>query len=205
MPERKVIGVYGSANTQPGTPDYEDAFALGTRLAQAGYAVMTGGYGGTMGAVSEAAAEAGGHVIGVTVGLFRERGLVPNPHLTEEIHLPTLAARLNHLIVAPDAYVVLRGGIGTLAEMSLAWSLLQVAEVPARPMVLVGAMWKEFVPHFAAVSTITERDVRFLQLVDDARDVVGALRRWWQNPPNIPPRMGDVSKTPPLGDLASEG
>lgn len=200
MVERKVIGVYGSANTQPGTPDYEEAYALGTRLAQAKYAVMTGGYGGTMGAVSEAAAEAGGHVIGVTVGLFKERGVMPNPWLHEEIHLPTLAARLNHLIVAPDAYVVLRGGIGTLAEMALAWSLLQVAEVPARPLVLVGSMWREFVPHFAAISTITERDVRFVQFVDDARDVVGALRQWWRNPPNIPPRMGDVSKTPPLGE-----
>ncbi len=201
MADQKMIGVYGSANTQPGTPDYEEAYSLGTYLARAGYAVMTGGYGGTMGAVSEAAADAGGHVIGVTVGLFRERGLTPNPWLHEEIHLPTLAARLNHLIAAPDAYVVLRGGIGTLAEMALAWSLLQVAEVPARPLVLVGQMWREFVPHFAAISTITERDVRFLQIVDDARDVVGALRGWWQNPPNVPPRMGDVVKTPPLGDV----
>src|SRR5512143_2039175 len=144
---------------------------MGTRLAQAGFAVMTGGYGGTMGAVSEAAAEAGGYVIGVTVGLFRERGLMPNPWLHEEIHLPTLAARLNHLIMSPDAYVILRGGIGTLAEMTLAWSLLQVAEVPLKPMVLVGSMWRDFVPHFAAISTVTERDLRFLTMVEDARDV----------------------------------
>jgi uncharacterized protein (TIGR00730 family) len=198
MADRKVIGVYGSANTQPGTPDYEDAFALGMRLAQANFAVMTGGYGGTMGAVSEGAAEAGGHVIGVTVGLFRERGLVPNPFLHEEVHLDTLAARLNHLIVAPDAYVVMRGGVGTLAELALAWSLLQVAEVPARPLVCVGAMWRDFLVHFAQISTITERDLRFISVVDDGRDVVGALRRWWQNPPNIPPRIGDVNKTPPL-------
>jgi len=196
--DRKVIGVYGSANTQPGTPDYEDAFALGMRLAQAGFAVMTGGYGGTMGAVSEGAHAANGHVIGVTVGLFRERGLVPNPYLHEEIHLPTLAARLNHLIVAPDAYVVMRGGVGTLAEMALAWSLLQVAEVPARPMVCIGGMWRDFIAHFAQVSTITERDTRFIEVVDDVRDVVGALKRWWKNPPNIPPRIGDVQKTPPL-------
>ncbi len=201
MTERKVIGVYGSANTQPGTPDYEDAYALGTRLAQAGYAVMTGGYGGTMGAVSEAAAEAGGHVIGVTVGAWTTYGLQPNAFLHEEIHKPTLAERLNHLIVAPDAYVVLRGGIGTLAELALAWSLLQVAEVPARPLLLVGSMWREFVMHFAAISTITERDLRLIQVVDDGRDVVGALQAWWRNPPNVPPRRGDaVDKVPLLGD-----
>jgi uncharacterized protein (TIGR00730 family) len=197
---RKVIGVFGSAATQPGTIDYEEAFQLGTRLAQAGLAVMTGGYSGVMGAVSHGAAEAGGHVIGVTVGLFKSRGLVPNPWLHEEIHFPTLAERLNHLIVAPDAYVVLKGGVGTLAELGLAWSLLQVREIPSRPMVCVGQMWRQFVTQFLQISTITERDAMYITHVDDVADVVGTLRRWWQNPPTIPPRMGDVvHKTPPLG------
>lgn len=200
MAEQKVIGVYGSANTQPGTPDWEEAYSLGIHLAQAGFSVMTGGYGGTMGAISEGAASANGHVIGVTVGLFNERGLVPNQFLHEEVLLPTLAARLNHLIVAPDAYVVMHGGVGTLAELALAWSLLQVAEIPARPLVCVGAGWRAFLVSFAATSTVTERDLRFIEVVDDARDVVGTLRRWWRNPPNIPPRMGDVVKTPALGD-----
>jgi uncharacterized protein (TIGR00730 family) len=195
----KVIGVFGSANTAAGTPDFEDALIVGTVLARAGHAVMTGGYGGTMGAVSKAAAEAGGHVIGVTVGLFKERGIKPNPWLHEEVQLPTLAARLNHLIVTPDAYVILHGGVGTLAEMALAWSLVQVAEVPARPIVLVGTQWREFVPHFQAFSTITDRDVRFLTIVDEAQAVVEALAAWWRNPPHIPPRLGDVEKTPPLG------
>ena len=124
----------------------------------------------------------------------------PNPWLHEEVHQPTLAARLNHLIVTPDAYVVLRGGVGTLAEMALAWSLVQVAEVPARPIVLVGAMWREFVPHFQAHATINERDVRFLQIVDEARAVVTALAAWWRDPPNIPPRLGDAEMIPPLGN-----
>lgn len=196
----KVVGIYGSANTQPGTPDYEEAFRLGGALAAAGYAVMTGGYGGTMGAISQAAAEAKGHVIGVTVGLFKERGLVPNPYLHEDVHLPTLAERLNYLIVKPDAYVFLKGGAGTLSEMALCWSLLQVAEVPARPMILVGPMWREFVDSFARVSTISQNDVRLLTLVATGEQVIPAMEAWWANPPNVPPRIGDVQKTPPLGD-----
>lgn len=195
-----VVGIYGSANTKPGDPDYMDAHRLGERLAQAGYAVMTGGYSGAMAATSQGAAEAGGHVIGVTVGLFRERGLVPNPFLHEEVHLPTLAERLNYLIVKPDAYVFLKGGAGTLSEMALAWSLLQVAEVSARPMVLVGSMWREFVPHFAAISSITLRDVQLLTLVETIDEVIPAMAAWWANPPRIPSRLGDVAKTPPLGD-----
>src|SRR5690242_17413392 len=159
-PFTKVVGVFGSAGTQPNTPEYIDALTLGGALADASFAVMTGGYGGVMGAISEGAANAGGHVIGVTVGMFKERGLVPNPFLHEEVHLPTLAERLNYLIVQPDAYVVLKGGAGTLSEMALAWSLLQVAEVPARPMILVGSMWQVFVPQFAQVSTVSPNDLK---------------------------------------------
>ncbi len=197
---RKVIGIYGSANTQPGTPDYIEAFELGKALAHAGYAVMTGGYGGTMGAISHGASEAGGYAIGVTVGMFKERGLVPNPFLHEEVHLPSLAERLNYLIVKPDAFVILKGGVGTLSETALAWSLLQVAEIPARPMVLVGAQWRTFVSCFAEISTITPRDVQLLTIVDQGSEVIPAMEAWWANPPNIPPRIGDVNKIPPLGD-----
>ncbi|MEP7284422.1 MAG: LOG family protein [Chloroflexota bacterium] len=200
LPYEKVIGVFGSANTQPGTPDYTEAVTLGAALAGAGYAVMTGGYGGVMGAISQGAAEAHGHAIGVTVGLFKSRGLIPNSFLHEEVHLPTLAERLNYLIVKPDAYVVLKGGAGTLSEMALAWSLLQVGEVPPRPLVLVGAMWRELIPHFATVTTITQQDIRLLTLVDRGDEVVPALTSWWANPPQVPLRLGDVQKTPPLGD-----
>jgi uncharacterized protein (TIGR00730 family) len=198
--KRKVIGIYGSANISPGSPEYLDAFALGGKLAEAGYTVMTGGYGGIMGAISEGAAQAGGHVIGVTAGLFKERGLVPNSFVHEEIHQPTLAARLNYLITHPDAYVVMKGGAGTLAEMALAWSLLQVGEVSARPLVLVGSMWKDFVDVYARVSTISQNDVKRLTLVEFADEVVPALQAWWANPPNVPLRIGDTEKTPLLGD-----
>lgn len=201
MSHQKVVGVFGSANTPHESQDYTDAVRLGQSLAQSGYAVMTGGYGGIMGAISRGAADAGGRAVGVTVGLFRTRGLVPNPFLHEEIELPSLAERLNYLIVTPDAFVVLHGGVGTLSEMALAWSLLQVAEIPARPMILVGSMWRETVDLFARVSTINaERDVKFLTMVDTVDEVIPAMESWWKNPPNIPPRIGDVEKTPPLGD-----
>ncbi len=197
---RKIIAVYGSAATEPHEPDYAEALALGAELARAGYGVMTGGYGGLMGAISRGAAEAGGHVIGVTVGMFKERGLIPNPFLHEEIHLPTLSARLNHLIVAPDAYVVLKGGAGTLSEFALAWSLLQVGEIPARPLIAVGRLWQQLVPHLAQEGTLHATDLRWVTLVGNGSEVLPALEAWWRNPPQIPLRLGDVKKTPSLGD-----
>ncbi len=198
--KRKVIGVYGSANSAENSPDWQDGYRVGQLIAQAGHAVLTGGYGGMMGAASQGGADAGGHVIGVTVGLFRERGLLPNPYLHEEIHLPTLAERLNYVITTPDAYVIMRGGVGTLAELGIIWSLSQVAELPMRPIVLVGTQWTAFAKHFMEFSTITPNDLRRLTLVDSPDEVVAAIEVWWANPPHIPIRVGDVSKTPMLGD-----
>jgi predicted Rossmann-fold nucleotide-binding protein len=184
MPQGKVIGVYGGAGIEPGTPDYAEGVALGELL----------------GAVSEGAAKGGGRVVGVTVGLFRERGLIPNPHLHEEIELPSLAERLNYLITQPDAYIVMKGGVGTLAELALAWSLMQVAEVPTRPLVCIGQMWRVFAESFAANSTTIARDYRYLTLVNHITEVVPALESWWANPPVIPHRQGDLEKPPLLGD-----
>ncbi len=200
MKTGKIIGVYGSASTLPGTPDYVEALALGRALAEGGFTVMTGGYGGAMGAASQGATESGGHVIGVTVGLFKDRGLVPNTFLSEEVHLPTLAERLNYLIVKPDAYVALRGGVGTLSEIALAWSLMQVGEVPPRPIIAVGRAWKEILPPLATLGVMNPRELGRVTFVDSGVEVLAALQAWWENPPVIPLRIGDVQEPPLLGD-----
>ena len=96
---------------------------MGRVLATAGYAVLSGGYVGSMGAVSRGAAERGGRVIGVTCAVFDP--LPRNAWLTEEIKAPTMMDRLAIMIDRADGFVAVRGGIGTLSEVTLAWSLLQ--------------------------------------------------------------------------------
>src|SRR3954453_13250544 len=119
----KRVSVFGSAYSQPGHPDYEEARRLGRLLAEAGYTVCTGGYHGAMGAVSQGAHEAGGHVVGVTVTPWgAERS--PNPWLKEEIATANLHERLQQL-VASDGLIAVYGGVGTLTEIALAWNLLQ--------------------------------------------------------------------------------
>ncbi len=139
----KVIAVFGSGRPSPGSPAYEQARETGRLLAQAGFSVATGGYDGTMRGVSQGAAEAGGHVIGVgsrQIEQFRPGGL--NEWVQESIMYDTLADRLLHLVRHNDGMIALPGGIGTLSELALAWSFLQVGEVGARPFALVGDTWK---------------------------------------------------------------
>lgn len=138
------ITVFGSSKPKPGEPDYLQAMHLGELIARAGHTVLTGGYIGTMEAVSRGAAEAGGHVIGVTCAeIERWRTTSANPWVKEERRFETLNERLNELVTACDAAIALPGGPGTLTEITLFWNLLIIDALPPRPLVLISAGWRK--------------------------------------------------------------
>ena len=171
-----IAVVFGSNAPKENETDYADARELGKLLAQAGYVVATGGYFGTMEAASRGAKEAGGHVIGVTTALFDGTRLHPNPYLDEEIKFPTLFERLHHLVTMADAWVALPGGIGTLSEVSLTWSLLQVGEVNRQPFVLVGELWRKTISEFSSDYYIVPKNRDLVRYADDVKQVVDLLK-----------------------------
>ena len=139
MSERqKIITVFGAYAPQPGEAEYELARELGKQIATAGWAVMNGGYAGTMEASACGAKEAGGHVIGVTVETFSRE---PNAFTDETIHTRDLWERLRVLLDRADAYIVLSGATGTLAEIGLAWEMQSKRLMPPKPLVFLGDFW----------------------------------------------------------------
>lgn len=133
-----IVTVFGSSRPAPGSPAYETAQALGAALAKAGFAVATGGYGGTMEAVSRGAREAGGKVIGVTAEAFRAPA---NAWVEEEIRVKTWQDRLLKLVELGAGYVVLPGGTGTLVELAVVWEWVNKSFLPTRPLVILGDFW----------------------------------------------------------------
>jgi uncharacterized protein (TIGR00730 family) len=143
------VSVFGGSQPRPGSPAYEKARQLGELLAQRGHTVMTGGYIGTMEAVSRGAAEAGGHVIGVTCAeIERWRDVGANQWVKEERKEETLMERLQVLIRECDAAIALPGGPGTLTEICLTWNLIIIGAMHRRPLVLVGEGWQSVFDHF---------------------------------------------------------
>jgi uncharacterized protein (TIGR00730 family) len=137
------VAVFGGANARPEDESYTQAVRLGAELAHAGHVVMTGGYIGMMEAASKGAAEAGGHVIGVTCDEIESfRPMKPNQWVKEEWRYSTLSERMINLINRCDAAIALPGGVGTLAEISVLWNQVLVHAIPAKPMILVGDGWK---------------------------------------------------------------
>jgi uncharacterized protein (TIGR00730 family) len=137
---KKMITVFGSSRPVEGEEEYIAAYDLGKLLAQKGFNVCTGGYQGIMNAVSRGAAEAGSEVLGITVNGWSS---VPSKYLTKEIKCENLNERLEKLIEAGDAYVVLQGGTGTLLELALVWEMVNKKMLPVKPIVSHSAMWKE--------------------------------------------------------------
>lgn len=166
------ITVFGGSKPKPGDPAYHAALQLGHSLGYSGYDVLTGGYMGTMEAVSRGAAEAGGHVIGVTCNEIESwRPVAPNPWVIEERRYPTLKERLYALIEGCDAAIALPGGIGTLAEVSVMWSQLQTRTSRPRPLILIGQGWKDTFDVFYRTlsSYIADEDLDWLHFSPDTK------------------------------------
>ncbi|HEY5731082.1 MAG TPA: LOG family protein [Anaerolineales bacterium] len=143
------ISVFGGSQPKEGDSAYTEAMELGRLLAQRGHTVLTGGYIGTMEAVSRGAYEAGGHVIGVTCeDIEAWRKVAPNRWVKEERRKKTLSERLQVLIQDCDAALALPGGAGTLTEIALMWNLIIVESRHRSPLILIGRGWQSTFDQF---------------------------------------------------------
>jgi uncharacterized protein (TIGR00730 family) len=176
--DKPVISVFGSSAPQPDSDAYREAHQVGYLLAEAGFVVATGGYGGTMAAVSQGAAEAGGRVIGVTSSHMEQwRPTPPNQWVAEEIRHSSQRDRLIHLVINNDGMLALPGGIGTLSEVALAWSLMQTSEMPEKPLVLLGHTWRDTIRTYAQAEYIRPRDMDLIYLANSAETATGYLKQ----------------------------
>ena len=178
----EVIAVFGASAAQPGDPLYEQGVRCGRLLAEAGYGVATGGYGGVMEAVSRGASQADGRVIGVTVpSVFPERG-GGNVHLTEETRAGSLLERIHELAETTVAAIALSGSLGTATELLAAWNLAYVSRfgsgVP-KPVVAVGEPWTTLVP---ILTEALHTDGELVTLVSTVDDAVAAISAWRELP-----------------------
>ena len=146
---QKVISIFGTSKASPDSAAYKTAYELGESLALAGFTIANGGYGGTMLASAEAAAKAGGNVIGVTCTAFK-RGRA-NEYVSREISTNSLNERLNKLIEVGDGYVVLPGSTGTLLELAAVWEWKNKGFLDGgKPIILLGEFWRPLVKLMAA-------------------------------------------------------
>ncbi len=146
--ERTIV-IFGSSGPAPGSDNYLQACELGKALAEAGYRLANGGYGGTMAAAAQgaqsvrsdqSACRADAATIGVTCDAFGRSG--PNPWIVREIRTKNLYERLETLMGLGDAFIVLPGSTGTLLELAACWELINKRFLPNTPIICLTDYWK---------------------------------------------------------------
>jgi uncharacterized protein (TIGR00730 family) len=173
--KRCIIAVFGGSRTPPESAEYAQAYTVGKLLAQRGWVVMNGGYQGTMEASARGARENGGRTIGM---LSREFGaLTPNPYLDETFVAPDLFARIREMHTRADAFVVLNGSLGTLAELTLVWNLAKIDARQRKPIILLGEAWARVIHAWREHLAVTAEEARLLEVVDTPERAIELLTR----------------------------
>lgn len=174
MNQEQIVTIFGGSRCKEGSVEYEQARSLGALLAQAGFTICTGGYLGVMEAASRGAREQGGRVLGIVMNQFKAE---PNRFLTEKVATPHFYERLQQLISRSVGFIALRGGMGTVTEISLVWNKLQTGVIGSRPLILLGDCWKPIIDSFQANLVVNEHDVGLLHFADTPVEAVELIKQ----------------------------
>ncbi|HXM34422.1 MAG TPA: LOG family protein [Pyrinomonadaceae bacterium] len=169
----RIVTIFGGAKCQESDPEYAQARRVGELLAEEGYTICTGGYLGVMEAASRGAHERGGRVLGILMNQFKTE---PNRYLTEQVATPHFYERLQRLIVRSVGFIAIRGGMGTVTELSLVWNKIQTHVIEPRPLVLLGDCWLPVVRSWQANLAVSDTDVAALDFASTAEEAVAIVK-----------------------------
>src|SRR5919112_507084 len=165
----RIVTIFGGSRCDESCTEYSQAHRVGELLAEAGYTICTGGYLGVMEAASRGARERGGRVLGIVMNQFKAE---PNRYLTDKVASAHFYERLQHLITRSMGFVALRGGMGTVTEVSLVWNKIQTGVIEPRPLVLLGDCWPPLVEAWRRHLIVSEEDVGMLDLAETPDEAV---------------------------------
>jgi uncharacterized protein (TIGR00730 family) len=175
----RAVSVFGSARTPRDHPHYAAGAAIGAALAQAGYAVITGGGPGAMEAANRGASEAGGLSVGLGIELPFEQDL--NEWVDVGIAFRYFFVRKTMFVKYAQAFVILPGGFGTLDELFEALTLVQTRKVTRFPVILFGTeYWSGLIDWIrntlAPTGTINAADLDLITVTDDIGEAMAVIQ-----------------------------
>jgi len=175
------VTVFGSSRVRPGDEVYAQAEEVGRLLAEAGYAVITGGGPGVMEAANKGAAEAGGISVGLPIKLPHEQET--NPYANVVVDFRYFFIRKVMFIRYAQAYVVLPGGFGTMDELFEAVTLIQTDKIKPFPVILLGRdYWSGLVDWIRQtmaqkMGMVRLEEMDIVQIMDDPAEAVRLIKK----------------------------
>jgi uncharacterized protein (TIGR00730 family) len=176
-----AVTIFGSARANETEPIYKLARTIARRLAESGFAIITGGGPGIMEAANRGCREGGGLSVGCNIELPHEQYI--NPYVDLGVEFRYFFARKTMFVKYADGFVIMPGGFGTLDELFESLTLIQTGKVRDFPVVLVGtSYWQGMLDWMRDVllpaGAVAKSDLDLLQLTDDADEVVRIIRAY---------------------------
>ena len=177
--EGPCVTVFGSARFGESHPYYTMARELGRRLAEGGYAVITGGGPGIMEAANRGAREGGGLSLGCNIELPVEQ--IPNSYMDRFVEFDHFFVRKVMLVKYSSAFVVLPGGYGTLDEMFETLTLIQTGKIERFPIVAMGSDFWRHIRGFieksmVGLGTINAEEFDLLRVTDSIDEALSFIQ-----------------------------
>jgi uncharacterized protein (TIGR00730 family) len=174
-----AVSIFGSARVRPDDPQYGAAEETARRLAEAGFAVITGGGPGIMEAANKGARAAGGRSIGCNIELPFEQGM--NPYVEIAVNFRYFFVRKTMFVKYAEAFIIFPGGFGTLDELFEALTLIQTGKVRNFPVILFGSEYWQGLLEWIRVRMLAEAkvspdDLDLLVLTDSPEEAVRIVR-----------------------------
>jgi uncharacterized protein (TIGR00730 family) len=183
---RKVV-VFGSARTQPDSPDYKVANDFACEMVRHGFMLITGGSDGIMGAVQRGAGRA--HSFALNIRLPSEQrvreGIEGDPKL---ITLNYFFTRKLSFVKEAHAFALFPGGFGTLDEAFEVLTLMQTGKARIAPVVLLdqpgGNYWETWVrfltDRLLEFGFISEEDLAFFRIKHSAWEAAEEITQFYK-------------------------
>ena len=173
-----AVSIFGSARIKPHDPAYDAARETARLLAEAGFAIITGGGPGVMEAANQGALDGGGVSVGCNIELPFEQGT--NPYVRVSINFRYFFVRKTMFVKYAEAFVIFPGGYGTLDELFEALTLIQTGKVHNFPIILYdGSYWRGLIDwlrdSLLAGQKIAPADLDLLTVCDTPADVVNSI------------------------------
>jgi uncharacterized protein (TIGR00730 family) len=173
-----AVSIFGSARVAEDHPVYADARDVARRLAEAGFAIVTGGGPGVMEAANRGARDGGGLSVGFNIELPHEQQ--SNPYLDIDLTFNHFYARKTMFVKAAEGFVIFPGGFGTFDELFESLTLIQTGKVLHFPVVLFDSgYWSPLLDWIRsrtlAEGMVSPEDLELLRVTDDAEDAVETI------------------------------
>lgn len=187
-----AVTIFGSARLKPGNKYYDDAVTVARKLADDGFAVITGGGPGIMEGANKGAKKGKAHSVGLNIEIPSEQ--IPNKYQDISLSFRYFFVRKLMFVKYAIAYIIFPGGFGTMDELFEALTLVQTKRIKAFPIILYGSeYWEGLIDWMKktliAQGTIEREDFALFSLVDKPEEVRFLINEHFRVFADLRPKM----------------